>query len=78
MRNENRLRPLKITAITSVLTLFALAYIHTTSTAQNPPQRLFEIVGMNVPFQERVGLDDGVVLAIHFSGDTRGNLDTCG
>jgi len=72
------MRRLKVVAIIMVLALFALAYLHTTSTAQNPPQRLFEIVGMNVPFQERVGLDDGAVLAIHFSGDTRGNLDTCG
>ena len=78
MRNENRVRRLKLAAIISVLTLLVFAYINTTSTAQNPPQRLFEIVGMNVPFQERVGVDDGAVLAIHFSGDTRGNLDTCG
>jgi len=78
MRNENQMRRLKLAAIISILTLLVFAYINTTSAAQNPPQRLFEIVGMNVPFQERVGVDDGAVLAIHFSGDTRGNLDTCG
>ena len=41
-------------------------------------KRLFEIIGMDVPFDQRVGIDDGAVFAIHFGGDTHGNLDTCG
>jgi hypothetical protein len=41
-------------------------------------KRLFEIIGMDVPFDQRVGINDGVVFAIHFGGDTHGNLDTCG
>ena len=41
-------------------------------------KRLFEIIGMDVPFDQRVAVDDGVVFAIHFGGDTHGNLDTCG
>ena len=49
-----------------------------TVAGQEQPGRLFELVGMNVPFEERVGVDDGVAFAIHFSGDTQGNLDTCG
>jgi hypothetical protein len=45
---------------------------------QAQSKRLFEIIGMDVPFDQRVGTDDGVVFAIHFGGDTHGNLDTCG
>ena len=45
---------------------------------QAQPKRLFEIIGMDVPFDQRVGTDDGAVFAIHFGGDTHGNLDTCG
>jgi len=45
---------------------------------QAQSKRLFEIIGMAVPFDQRVGVDDGVLFAIHFGGDTHGNLDTCG
>ena len=45
---------------------------------QAQSKRLFEIIGMDVPFDQRVGIDDGAVFAIHFGGDTHGNLDTCG
>jgi hypothetical protein len=46
--------------------------------AQAQQKRLFEIIGMDVPFDQRVAVDDGVLFAIHFGGDTHGNLDTCG
>lgn len=45
---------------------------------QAQSKRLFEIIGMDVPFDQRVGINDGVLFAIHFGGDTHGNLDTCG
>jgi hypothetical protein len=72
------IKQLKLLAIVPVAVLATFAQINLRSLAQNAPARLFEIVGMNVPFQERVGADDGAVFAVHFSGDTRGNLDTCG
>ena len=37
-----------------------------------------EFVGVGVPLDKSTGVDDGAVLAVHFMGDTHGNLDTCG
>jgi hypothetical protein len=37
-----------------------------------------EFVGVGVPLDKSTGADDGAVLAVHFMGDTHGNLDTCG
>lgn len=37
-----------------------------------------EFVGVGVPLDTSTGVDDGAVLAVHFMGDTHGNLDTCG
>lgn len=37
-----------------------------------------EFVGVGVPLDKSTGTDDGAVLAVHFMGDTHGNLDTCG
>jgi hypothetical protein len=72
------IKQLKLVAIVSVAALAIFAHIHITSAAQDQTARLFEIVGMNTPLEQRVGVDDGAVFAVHFSGDTRGNLDTCG
>jgi hypothetical protein len=72
------IRQLKLIAIVSVAALAIFANIHTTSAAQDSTARMFEIFGMNTPLEQRIGVDDGAVFAVHFSGDTRGNLDTCG
>jgi hypothetical protein len=45
---------------------------------QNQPARLFEFAGMDMPLEKRVGVDDGAAFVVHFSGDTRGSLDSCG
>jgi hypothetical protein len=37
-----------------------------------------EIVPMGLPLDQRFGEDDNPLLAIHFSGDTRGSLGPCG
>ncbi|HWO00139.1 MAG TPA: hypothetical protein VNS63_12815 [Blastocatellia bacterium] len=37
-----------------------------------------EFVGVGVPLDKSTGTDDGAVFAVHFMGDTHGNLDTCG
>ena len=57
---------------------FVLQVQKPAAATQAQSKRLFEIIGMDVPFEQRVGTDDGVVFAIHFGGDTHGNLDTCG
>ena len=72
------MRLLKLAVIFSVAVLAVFAQVRRTVASQEQAGRLFELVGMNVPFEERIGVDDGAAFAIHFSGDTHGNLDTCG
>ncbi len=48
------------------------------ASSQDQAGRLFEMAGMTLPLEQRVGVDDGAVFAVHFSGDTRGTLDACG
>lgn len=45
---------------------------------QQQPGRAFELIGYQTPLNERMGTDDGAVLAIHFSGDIHGTLEPCG
>ena len=78
MKDGSQIKWLKLVAILFAAVLTFAVYLGNTSAAQDPTARLFEIVGMNTPLDERVGADDGAVFAVHFSGDTRGNLDTCG
>ena len=79
MQYQQTIRRLKLVAILlgAVLAVFTYSQKGTTA-AQEQPARLFEIVGMSVPFEQRVGVDDGAAFVVHFSGDTRGTLDTCG
>ena len=37
-----------------------------------------EFVGFGTPLDKSTGTDYGAVLAVHFTGDTHGGLDTCG
>ena len=69
---------LKLFATVTVAAITGFLHLYSNAGAQNSPGRLFEIVGMNVPFEERVGKDDGASFVIHFAGDTRGSLDVCG
>ncbi|MCI0485488.1 MAG: hypothetical protein L0229_02695 [Blastocatellia bacterium] len=46
--------------------------------AQQQPRRRFEIIGSQVPFNQRIGDEDGALFAIHFTGDTRGRPGPCG
>jgi hypothetical protein len=72
------IKPLKLTAIVSVIGLAISLQLYTVGDAQNQPSRLFEIAGMNMPYEQRVGVDDGAAFVVHFAGDTRGSLDVCG
>jgi hypothetical protein len=78
MKDGSQIKWLKLVAILFAAALTFVVHLRKTSAAQDPTARLFEIVGMNTPLEQRVGVDDGAVFAVHFSGDTRGNLDTCG
>ena len=69
------IKRLKLVAILLVAGVGVLAQMQTIVGAQ---QRLFEIVGMSVPLEQRVGVDDGAAFVVHFAGDTRGTLDVCG
>lgn len=72
------IKRLKLVAILLVAVLAFLAQMPTVVGAQDQSARLFEITGMDVPLEKRVGVDDGAAFVVHFSGDTRGSLDTCG
>lgn len=78
MRYKKKIMLLKLAAIGSVAVLAVFAQFQKTVTAQDAQGRLFELVGMAVPLEQRVGIDDGAAFVVHFSGDTHGNLDTCG
>jgi hypothetical protein len=48
-----------------------------TDRPQQPVNRV-EIVGEQIPMDQRTGSDDGAVFAVHFSGETHGVLEPCG
>ena len=72
------MKQLKLIVIVSVAAVAVFLHMYAIAGAQNQPARLFEIAGMNVPFEQRVGVDDGAAFVVHFAGDTRGSLDVCG
>jgi hypothetical protein len=72
------IKHLKLLAIALVSALGGFGQFDSPSGAQAQSVRLFEIVGMNTPFEQRSGIDDGVAFVVHFAGDTRGSLDVCG
>lgn len=78
MQRQKRIRLLKLVAIFSVAALAVFSQVHKSVAAQDQPGRLFELVGITVPLEQRVGVDDGAAFVVHFSGDTHGSLDTCG
>jgi len=75
MQGKLMKKALKLVAILLVAGVAVLAHMQTIVGAQ---ERLFEIVGMSVPLEQRVGVDDGAAFVVHFAGDTRGTLDVCG
>ena len=71
-------KQLKLIVTVTVAALTGFLHLYAVAGAQNQPARLFEIAGMNVPLEQRVGTDDGASFVVHFAGDTRGSLDVCG
>ena len=76
---QNQKQIVKLTAILLVagLALFARSQ-RSDGATQDQSARLFEFAGMEMPFEQRVGVDDGAAFVVHFAGDTRGLLDSCG
>jgi hypothetical protein len=68
---------LGVTLSAGVLAVF-LSFDRSRTAAQDQGARSFEMVGVNVPFEKRIGADDGAVFVVHFMGDTHGSLDPCG
>ena len=68
-------RTAQIAAITILATLFSSALI---STFPGSTQLADGSANAAGALAERLGPDDGYALAIHFSGDLQGSLDTCG
>ena len=77
MQKQQRSILLKVVTI-SLAALAFLINLRGAASSQEQTGRLFEIVGMSVPLEQRVGVDDGAAFVVHFSGDTRGTLDACG
>jgi hypothetical protein len=77
MQNRRAIKHLK-TVLTVFVVAVAMQFNRSAFSLQDKPTRLFEIVGMDVPLEKRFGVDDGAAFVVHFVGDTRGNLDTCG
>jgi hypothetical protein len=78
MQRQQRLILFKVAAIGFITIVGFLFNLRRPASAQDQPGRLFEIVGMSIPLEQRVGVDDGAAFVVHFSGDTRGSLDACG
>ena len=79
MQNRDNIKNIKLVA---VLLMIGVAVAGHTQGSQGATQeqsaRLFEFAGMSMPFEKRIGVDDGAAFVVHFSGDSRGSLDTCG
>ena len=75
------IRRIKLVAV-AFITAFVSYLWHGPHTGANAAQQRQyerpEIAGQNMPFNERLGADDGAVFAVHFSGDTHGSLEPCG
>ena len=78
MQNQERIKGLKLVAILLVTGVVFLSHLQTIAGAQDQPPRMFEIAGMSVPLEQRIGVDDGAAFVVHFGGDTRGTLEACG
>lgn len=79
MQNRKTIKGLKLVAILLVAGLaFLVRSQQSAEATQAQPGRLFEIAGIEMPLEKRVGVDDGAAFVVHFAGDTRGSLETCG
>jgi hypothetical protein len=79
MQNQRQINRVKLVAILLVAGLALFAHSQrSVGATQDQAARLFEFAGMDMPLEKRVGVDDGAAFVVHFGGDTRGSLDSCG
>ena len=78
MKKQTAIVKVKLVAVLVICGAGLFAEFRATGGAEAQTQRSFELVGVDVPLEKRVGVDDGAAFVIHFGGDTHGNLDTCG
>ena len=81
MRHHKRIKLIKL-ALLALAAAFLFSDIPLQETVARPAQqqarRRVEIIGSEVPFDQRIGEDEEALFAIHFTGDTRGRLGPCG
>jgi hypothetical protein len=81
MQNQRAIKRIKLAVIlfTAILVCSPLAWQTTQATAtQEHTQNRIEVVGVSMPFAERMGIDDGAAFVVHFIGGTHGSLEPCG
>jgi len=81
MQDQRAIKRIKLLIILSAAGFIcsSLAWQETLAIAeQEQPTRRLEVVGVSVPFAERMGTDDGAAFAVHFIGSTHGSLEPCG
>lgn len=79
MTEKRLIRRTKLGAVAiAAALLFSHMLWQLTEASVQQPGRPFDLVGYQTPMNERPGIDDGAVMAIHFSGDIHGALEPCG
>jgi hypothetical protein len=80
MRNKTTLKRVQLAIILGAVAVcsYVLPLHIGASIGYGQVTNRLEFVGVGVPLDKSTGPDDGAVLAVHFMGDTHGNLDTCG
>ena len=80
MHNQNTTRRIKIAVLLFIAACacWNVTSRQTSASIAGEPQRRFEIVGIDAPFGERAGTDDGAAFVLHFFGNTHGSLEPCG
>lgn len=80
MQNQRAIKKIKIavTLFAAVLICSPLAWRAAQAAAQEQLPSRIEVVGVSVPFADRMGVDDGAAFVVHFIGGTHGSLEPCG
>ena len=64
--------------ILAVILLTTVVWPQRTDVVKQEDRSRLEIVGQQVPANERVGSDDGASFVLHFTGEIHGSLEPCG
>lgn len=81
MQNQVTVKRIKlvVTLLAAILICSAPAWEAVRAAiAQEQPQNRIEVIGVSIPFADRMGVDDGAAFVVHFIGGTHGSLEPCG